>query len=404
MRIALTAEGSRGDVHPLLDLGSALVRHGHEVRLCAPPDFRADAEVCGLPFHAIGRPVRPWLAEHAADVVAGGRRAFSAASEFLASTLEHQFRDLPDALGDAELLVGAGVSIAAPSVAERAGIPYRYLVYCPALLPSAEHPPMLFPVAQLRRPLNRVAWWVAEAALNALVRRALNRARSGLGLAPIRDAARHMLGERPLVAADPLLAPVPLDCPLDARSIGCLHAGRVEPLPGKLEQFLAEGEPPVFIGFGSMTDPDPAATTRLLLDAIEALGCRALIQEGWAGLGSVAMPPGVARIGTCSHAALFPRCAAIVHHGGAGTTTAAARAGVPQLVVAHLADQFYWGRRTAELGLAPPPLRRKTLTAARLATRLAELRDNEIACERARELGVRLSASHPLDEDPARLF
>ena len=60
------------------------------------------------------------------------------------------------------------------------------------------------------------------------------------------------------------------------------------------------------------------------------------------------------------HELLFPRMAAIVHHGGAGTTSVAAWAGVPQLVVPHLLDQFYWGGRVAQLGLGPSLLPRRT--------------------------------------------
>jgi UDP:flavonoid glycosyltransferase YjiC (YdhE family) len=139
-----------------------------------------------------------------------------------------------------------------------------------------------------------------------------------------------------------------------------------------------------------MTDPEPDRTTRLLLDAISDLGCRALISEGWAGYGRVALPDGVQAVGSVSHAELFPRVAAVVHHGGAGTTTMAARSGVPQLVVPHGADQFYWGKRVRLLGLGPPPLPRRRLTRERLARLLAQMLDNEVLAERARELGARL--------------
>jgi hypothetical protein len=45
----------------------------------------------------------------------------------------------------------------------------------------------------------------------------------------------------------------------------------------------------------------------------------------------------------CDHSKLFPRMAAVVHHGGASTATAS-RAGVPQVVVSHLNEQYGWGR------------------------------------------------------------
>ncbi|HVN38383.1 MAG TPA: glycosyltransferase, partial [Myxococcota bacterium] len=51
VRIALTVDGTRGDVHPMLALGSALRARGHDALLCAPPDFAEDAARAGVPFH-----------------------------------------------------------------------------------------------------------------------------------------------------------------------------------------------------------------------------------------------------------------------------------------------------------------------------------------------------------------
>jgi vancomycin aglycone glucosyltransferase len=141
-----------------------------------------------------------------------------------------------------------------------------------------------------------------------------------------------------------------------------------------------------------------------VLDAVGAVGCRAVISQGWAGLGDGPLPGNVFVTGPVSHPRLFPRVAAAVHHGGAGTTTAVARAGVPQVVVPHIADQFYWGRRVSLLGLGPPPLPRAKLTAPRLAAALAEILDNELLAERAREFGARLLAALEDAPDPARLL
>ncbi len=404
MRVALASEGTRGDVYPMLDLGTALVAHGHEVVVCAPPDFREASEVRGLSFRAVGSPVQPFMSANAAALTGGGWQAFGAARRWIGDTLLRQFADLPEATRDVDRIVGSGIQLAGPSIAERHGVPYRYVVYCPALLPSTTYPPITLPVASLPAALNRLAWSLHTRVLGGLLGKALDRQRAGLGLDPVHDAYRHLMTDRPLVAADRLLAPVPADCRYDTMQIGCLHTAARAPLPTKLEAFLEQREPPLYFGFGSMTDPEPEATTRLLCEAIESSGRRALIQEGWGALGSGPLPDGVMRIGPCSHASLFPRCSVVVHHGGAGTTAAAARAGVPQLVVAHVADQFYWGRRVGELGLGPTALRRSKLTSARLRERLAEVLDNEIIADRAREIGERLGASHPLSGDPARFL
>jgi UDP:flavonoid glycosyltransferase YjiC (YdhE family) len=188
------------------------------------------------------------------------------------------------------------------------------------------------------------------------------------------------------------------------RSVGCLHPFAEEPLPPKLEAFLEAGPPPVYLGFGSMTDPDPARTTRCLLQALERAGLRAVVSEGWAGLGGGALPEGVLAIGPVSHAALFRRVAAVVHHGGAGTTTTAARAGAPQILVPHVLDQFWWARRVAELGLGPPGIPRRRMNAERLCEALRSLADNDLLAERAAAFGERLRSALREREDPAALL
>lgn len=55
------------------------------------------------------------------------------------------------------------------------------------------------------------------------------------------------------------------------------------------------------------------------------------------------------------HSWLLPQCSAIVHHGGSGTTAAALRAGIAQVVVPGMMDQFLWAERVASLGLGPSP-------------------------------------------------
>ena len=51
-------------------------------------------------------------------------------------------------------------------------------------------------------------------------------------------------------------------------------------------------------------------------------------------------------------AALLPGCAAVVHQGGAGTTLTAVSCGVPQLVIAQIADQVVTAGRVAPSGVA----------------------------------------------------
>src|SRR6202023_3133225 len=94
------------------------------------------------------------------------------------------------------------------------------------------------------------------------------------------------------------------------------------------------------------------------------------------GLAHGSLPEGIIAVGDCDHTKLFPRMAAVVHHGGAGTRATAARAGVPQVVVSHINEQYGWGRQTQRLGIGVQPIPRSNLTAARLGAAIAQAATN----------------------------
>jgi UDP:flavonoid glycosyltransferase YjiC (YdhE family) len=104
------------------------------------------------------------------------------------------------------------------------------------------------------------------------------------------------------------------------------------------------------------------------------------------------LPPGVHSLPSAPHDWLFPRLAAVVHHGGAGTTAAGFAAGIPAVVVPHMADQPYWGRKVAALGVGPRPVPRHRLTSERLASAIRTAVTDPEMRARAAALGARVRA------------
>jgi vancomycin aglycone glucosyltransferase len=230
--------------------------------------------------------------------------------------------------------------------------------------------------------------------------RKVNLERQHMGLAPVRDLYRLVLGKRPILATEERIAPAPAEF-AGIDSIGCLHPFEDGALPEKLELFLADGPPPVYVGFGSMTDPQPARSTAMILKAVQQAGVRAVVSEGWAGLGGVPLPSDVFVVGPVDHAALFRRVSLVIHHGGAGTTTTAARAGKPQVLVPHVLDQFHWANRMHRLGVAPAGLPRRKLTAEMLTDGIRAATCNEWLVDRALELGEKLRDDRSRRGSPA---
>jgi len=114
--------------------------------------------------------------------------------------------------------------------------------------------------------------------------------------------------------------------------------------PDDLKKFLDSGDPPVYIGFGSIVVDDPDEFTKLIFEAVKMAGCRALVSKGWGGFGSNAdCPDNIFMLENTPHDWLFPRCAAVVHHGGAGTTAIGLKTAKPTMIVPFFGDQPFWG-------------------------------------------------------------
>jgi vancomycin aglycone glucosyltransferase len=155
----------------------------------------------------------------------------------------------------------------------------------------------------------------------------------------------------PWLAAEPVLWPWEKTELCDPVVTGAWILPDTRPLPAGLVAFLEAGEAPVYVGFGSMTVPTAKAAGRVALDAVRALGRRAVVSKGWAELGLTDDRGDCLAVDDVNQQALFRRVSAVVHHGGAGTTTTAARAGAPQVVVPQIVDQPYWAGRVAKLGI-----------------------------------------------------
>ena len=164
--------------------------------------------------------------------------------------------------------------------------------------------------------------------------------------------------------------------------------------PADLANFLTTGEPPVYIGFGSMATGDASKTTDLVLNAVRQSRTRAILATGWGGLSELESSENIYRLKSAPHDWLFPRCSAVVHHGGAGTTGAGLRAGKPTVICPFFGDQPFWGKQVYKLGAGPKPIPQKRLSVDKLRRSILEATSNERMRQSADAIGKQIRAEN----------
>jgi len=388
MRILLVSHGTRGDVQPIVALGVALKARGHLVQLVAPANFLTWVRGHGLDMQSDGIDVEDLLRSSAS-----GLQSLSWQMRYLSDATPLLFEPVARASEGCDLIVCAGIQFAAASVAQWRNVPYAHVVFCPCATPNSATPPPNVHTQTLPRWINRLLWQAGGPLADLALRAPINRGRASLGLKALDNPISQILNGRTILAADPDLGPLPHDAPKGAMTTDAWVLEEPGALDARVEAFLQQGPAPIYIGFGSMIAPRACELVVQAVAAARAIGRRAVIAGGWAALQAhIQEADDVITLDNVPHSLIFPRVAAAVHHGGAGTTTAAARAGVPQILLPHILDQYYWAHRVEVLGLGPPALPIERVTVERLRDRMSRCVNDPFIQERVDRLAPLVTA------------
>ncbi|TGZ77271.1 hypothetical protein EX30DRAFT_398682 [Ascodesmis nigricans] len=425
LNILIQIIGSRGDVQPFIALGKALrTQHGHRVRVATHPVFKSFVEENGLEFFSLGGDPSELMAfmvknpglvpgmeslkngdvgkrrKGMWEVLLGGWRACFEPGDGMGSTEGKPFV--------ADAIIANPPSFGHVHCAEKLGIPLHLMFTMP-----------WSPTASFPHPLANIQSSNADKSVTNFLSYVFVEILTWQGLGDLVNKFREQTLGLPSISTiwapgaisrlkvpytycwSPSLIPKPEDWGQHIGISGFFFlslASGYTP-PPDLADFLAQGPPPVYIGFGSIVVDDPNALTQKIIRAVELAGCRAVVSKGWGGIGgaNLQVPPNVFLLDNCPHDWLFPQCAAVVHHGGAGTTSAGIRCGKPTVVVPFFGDQAFWGNMVCRAGAGPEPLPQKLLTAERLAERIKIVLSNE-AKSKAMELGRKVCAENGVDE------
>lgn len=394
MKITILSYGSRGDVQPFVALGRGLQKRGHEVKIAAPHRFTEFVGGCGIPFVP--------LAGDPEEISRRINQAGTNAVRVIASIWDHVFEVAPQvsrsafkACEGADLIIHSFLfTVGGHSWAREHGIPDVSIQTFPVFAPTSEFPN----VAAAHLPPGfmshlshwlaiQIFWYGGNTGYGPARRANPDISYPGKLYWPFDKSRPPRLRTPMLCVYSPRLLPRPCNWEENIHITGYLFLEEDDYLPPtEVTDFLASGSAPVCITFGSMMNRESERVLEAIMGAIHKTGNRAIVLTGWDDQKPDHVPDNMLFIEAAPHDWLFPHCKAVIHHGGAGTTGAGLRAGVPNIVVPHTADQPFWGKRVYKIGAGPRPIPVRRLTADNLGRALVEAEGTALR-ERALDIG-----------------
>ncbi|MEU9622991.1 MULTISPECIES: glycosyltransferase [unclassified Streptomyces] len=405
--IIYSNHGSRGDIQPYLALAYALNQAGHTSVLAGPRRFGPFAAEYGVEFAPLNdemmdlharRDVQEILMNNDRPTPEQTKLRETIAKELMPRLYPIILREMWEAAADgADIVVYTHSSRQAThQIAERLGVPHVLAPLYPHFVPSRDYPagvglsPSPDNLADHERaerqpldPLSHslITAWRAET----------------LGLPPRAgwlDFRHHVDGTpTPVIHGfSPHVLKHSEDWPEWVHTTGfwSLPASASWQPPEDLQRFLENGEPPVFVGFGSMRGLEPEDVGRTVLEAVRNTGNRALVVEGWGGIKITESADDVYVAHDVPYDWLFPRVKAAVHAGGTGTHNAALLAGIPQVTCPFHREQLMWAEYLHELGVAPAPIQLRDLTTEALSAAIRSATTDPSVARRVAELAEKV--------------
>jgi sterol 3beta-glucosyltransferase len=402
MLISILAAGSRGDVQPYIALGVELKKAGQRVRIVTFKNFESFVTGYGLEFAPVQGDITKIASS--ADLRHAGQadnplKLLLSFKKLQALVFGLQ-KDFFEACQGSDAIVyhpGAAIGY---FIAQHLRVPSILATPFP-MTPTSAYPALIFyDTVRLGGAFNwtthkifeQIMWMASSAPIKQFWQQKFGHAPANFGS----PYGKQTTSSLPTVTScsDYVFAK-PSDWPKHVYNTGYwfLPDDLTWQPSTELRDFLERGAPPVYVGFGSVGDPTQATqTTEMVINALKLAGQRGVLATGWSGMSKIEnLPDDIFMLESAPHSWLFPCMAAVVHHGGAGTTAAGLSAGVPSVVIPFSNDQFAWARRVFELGVGSKPIRRKNLSAEKLAQAIQFALTQEVR-DAAQKLGANIQS------------
>lgn len=407
MKVTILTYGSRGDVQPFIPLSLGLMKRGHSVKLAAPSRFAALVVSNGIPFIPLaGNPEE--LSRQMNDagynfikiVHEIGRHALGIAADIS--------RQVEECCEDADLIIHTFLHVVGGhTLARRKNIPDVHIQLFPMFTSTGDYPNITLPNLNLP-PLNRLTHSLAAKATWSMSKWGYDYVRRRYGLPKQRlfwpfDNDPNRSPTPVLCAWSPNVITPSRDWSPHVHVTGYLvdDSDDLYQPSTELQRFLDSGDAPICISFGSMLNRDAERIDQIVRESLRQTKNRGLVLSGWSRVKDHSSKE-MLYIDTAPHQWLLPRCKIVIQHGGAGTTSAGLRAGIPNIIIPHTADQPFWGGRVHAIGAGPSPIPVKKLSVDNLTKAILKADDPHVR-NRVYDIGRALRAETGVDNAVAQV-
>lgn len=408
MKIGIFTYGTRGDLQPYIAIALGLMKRGNDVMIAAAADFRQLVEGYGISFHPLyGEAEQMMNTEEAKAILQSGNQLqlMKYYFRFLHNIRQPLRKSYEDALSKVDGIVANAMTIPITSVlAEKYKKKLVLTYFMPPVVETAAYPISDFDFLNFGW-YNKLTYRLAQSMFWKYIKDDVNEYRVEQGMTPLRTNLIKELDRKctpDLYCISKHLIPQPADWKSHHKITGFVSVEQThrnghmqEQLPEDLRAWLAEGDAPVYIGFGSNAVGDAAKVIAIVERILQETNYRVLFCTGWAVYNNIPQHERLFVAKYVNHEQVFPRCRVGVFHGGAGTFAAMLRNGLPVVIVSFYTDQPTWGKIAVkkQLGAHVPY---KQLSFERLKTAIATA-DNETIRTNVKRMGEAIVAENGLE-------
>lgn len=407
-RIVMTTFGSLGDLHPYIALALEMKKRDVQPVIVTSEVYREKVEALDIEFH----PMRPYLPDLDSDAAVEiidkifdpQRGAQFLFKDLVVPSLRDSYEDLKTAIEGADLLVSHPMTLAAPLLAQKTGMPWVSSVLAPASLWS-NYDPFVPPNAVWLYHVLRLGGPIVARGFKKLVETMTNPWFKPLYA--FRKELNLPNGDHPIFEGQyspelnlglfsKAMYQRPVDCPRNTIITGFPFFDKKDSssISRELLNFLNSGSAPIVFTLGSSAVHVAGDFFRESIEVARLLNRRAVLLVGDdKNMPKGPLPEGIVAFAYAPYGELLPRAVAMVHQGGVGTTGQGLRAGIPMLVMPYSHDQPDNAARVTRLGVART-ISRKNYKTERVAKELRELLENPSYAKRAKEIGQQVRAEN----------